>query len=678
MDSATTAGRGVGPTVRSSLLPRARRHGVGSAAVVLSIALCASALPASAVPPASALPASAHAPGSSAGRVVLTQSGALTRASAPMAGSDRIAALQRDIRRAQAQLDATAARVSTLTARRDLLAADLKAAGDRAARAKADLAAARKEVTATGPALASARPAHDAAGATQKSARAQYDAAQSAMTRTQARLDELTAAADKAAGGVERAAAAAEKAGSGSGNWQQVFTTWQMAAVVDRAAHARMLLVEDRAADSFVSLQEAEAALTKADFTEAEAAKALAQAETARASASARVVTLTQERDAATAAVVGLTKDAATVSAALDRASALSGKLTTRLAGLRKKVADLEGNLAGGTSVSRASVVGGSATAPVATAARSTAGTGHVASGVATAAAPPMSGPVRPRAAAVRAKVGKEAWRESGEVVRVLDGDTFDMTSEGKVIRVRVTGIQAPESKWCGGKEARKALQAVLPKGTTVRLASIKAKSGNAPTGVWRVKRTVHVKVGEEWVNLAPPLLAKGLVFPFPFIGEDAHNDEYLALGWKASEAGLGLYDSTACGASKVAGEQLRLEVVSDGPGPANADAEFVMVFNGSTRDIDLSRWMVQDTSPLNAFFFPKGARVRADDFVVVFSGKGTRGVAPDGSKDDRFFYAGTGMRWNNDTADIAFLFDNTGKDKTGNLRSWLIITPGS
>jgi endonuclease YncB( thermonuclease family) len=595
-----------------------------------------------------------------------------------MAGSDRIAALQRDIRRVQAQLDATAARVSTLTARRDLLAAELKAAGDRAARARADLAAARKEVTATGPALASARPAHDAAGARQKSARAQYDAAQSAMTRAQARLDELTAAADKAAGEVRRAAAAAQKAGSGSASGQQIFTTWQMEAVVDRAAHARMLLVEDSAADSFVSLQEAEAALTKADFSEAEAAKALEQAQAARASASARVTTLTQERDAARAAVAGLTKDSATVSAALDRASALSGKLTTRLAGLRKKVADLEGNLASGVSVSRSSVVAGHVSVPVVTAAGITSDRVRPASArVTMVTGPPASGPVRPRAAAVPAKTGKEAWRESGQVVRVLDGDTFDMTSDGKVIRVRLTGIQAPESKWCGGKEARKALKAVLPKGTTVRLASIKEKSGNAPTGVWRVKRTAHVKVGEDWVDIAPPLLAKGLVFPFPFIGEDAHNDEYLALGWKASEAGLGLYDATACGASRAAGEQLRLEVVEDGPGPA-ADSEFVMVFNGSKKDISLSRWMVQDTSPLNAFFFPKGARVRADDYVVVFSGSGTRGVAPDGTKDERFFYAGTGNRWNNDSADIAFLFDSTGKDKTGNLRSWLIVAPGS
>lgn len=279
---------------------------------------------------------------------------------------------------------------------------------------------------------------------------------------------------------------------------------------------------------------------------------------------------------------------------------------------------------------------------------------------------------------AAQARSGKERWRESGRVVRVLDGDTFDMRTKSGVVRVRVNGIQAPESSWCGGKEAKEALKDILPKGTRVRLASIKASSGNAPGGVWRLKRTVHVKSGGQWVDIAPSLLERGLVFPFPFIGEKAHNNEYLAIGWRASQYEVGLYDPTFCGEAGDPQQRLRLEVLADGPDDDGADGEFVMVFNGSDRDIDLSGWMVQDTSPLNAFFFPKGAKVRADDYVVVFSAKGRRGRAPDGSRDSRFFYAGTGARWNNDTADIAFLFDDTGKDKTGNLRAWLILTPGA
>jgi endonuclease YncB( thermonuclease family) len=271
-----------------------------------------------------------------------------------------------------------------------------------------------------------------------------------------------------------------------------------------------------------------------------------------------------------------------------------------------------------------------------------------------------------------------EHWRESGSVVRVLDGDTFDMRTAAGVVRVRINSIQAPETTWCGGAEATAALQKILRPGTEVRLASVKQASGNAPYGVWRLKRTVHVKVDGEWVDIAPDLLNRGIVFPFPFIGEDAHNDEYLGISTKAKAQGLGLYDPQRCGSSESADQRVMLEVVADGPGPDTAESEFVMVFNGSDHDIDLTGWMVQDSSPLNAYFFPEGSTLPADDYVVVFSSSGRRGVAPDGSKDDRYHYAGTGMRWNNDTTDIALLFDDAGKDRTGNLRDWLILTPGS
>ena len=275
------------------------------------------------------------------------------------------------------------------------------------------------------------------------------------------------------------------------------------------------------------------------------------------------------------------------------------------------------------------------------------------------------------------ARSDKESWQESGKVVRVLDGDTFDMAVDGGTVRVRINGIQAPESTWCGGAEARAALQEIIPPGSEVRLAAVKQQSGNSPYGVWRLKRTVHAKVDGKWVDVAPELLSRGTVFPFPFVGEDAHNDEYLALGTQASEQRLGLYDPEHCGVSDSADQRVLLEVVADGPGPDTAGSEFVMIFNGSDRDIDLTDWMVQDSSPLNAFFFPKGSVLRADDYVVVHSSSGTHGTAPDGSEDDRSFYADTGMRWNNETTDIAFLFDDTGEDRTGNLRDWLILTPG-
>ena len=227
-------------------------------------------------------------------------------------------------------------------------------------------------------------------------------------------------------------------------------------------------------------------------------------------------------------------------------------------------------------------------------------------------------------------------------------------------------------------QEARRALAELLPEGRQVRLASVKRSSGNAPLGVWRLKRTVHVERNGEWVDVAPSLLTRGLVFPFPFIGEDAHNDQYMALGLTAHEQRVGLHDPSFCGSSPNADQRVELEVVADGPGRDTAASEFVMVFNGSDTDIELTGWMVQDTSPLNAYFFPKGSVVRADDYVVVYSSSGKRGIAPDGSRDDRYFYAGTGMRWNNGTTDIALLFDDAGDEDTGNLRDWLVLTPDS
>ena len=165
-------------------------------------------------------------------------------------------------------------------------------------------------------------------------------------------------------------------------------------------------------------------------------------------------------------------------------------------------------------------------------------------------------------------------------------------------------------------------------------------------------------------------------VFPFPFIGETTHNSQYLATAETATRARIGLYDPNRCGDSWKPRERLKLEVVTGAPGrDFGANSEFVMVFNGSDRDVGLSGWMVQDTSPLNAYFFPRGAVVRANDYVVVFSGTGKRGVAPGGSKDPRVFYSGIGHMWNDDVTEIAFLFDNAGSAQTGNLRDWLVVS---
>ncbi|EJD3148829.1 thermonuclease family protein [Salmonella enterica] len=55
--------------------------------------------------------------------------------------------------------------------------------------------------------------------------------------------------------------------------------------------------------------------------------------------------------------------------------------------------------------------------------------------------------------------VSLPAWADfNGEVVRVLDGDTIDVLTDNKQVRVRLVGIDAPEKQQAFGQRARQYL----------------------------------------------------------------------------------------------------------------------------------------------------------------------------------------------------------------------------
>jgi endonuclease YncB( thermonuclease family) len=76
--------------------------------------------------------------------------------------------------------------------------------------------------------------------------------------------------------------------------------------------------------------------------------------------------------------------------------------------------------------------------------------------------APPCDGDRPPR----------DAW--SAVVLRVVDGDTVDLLAGGRSVRVRLIGVDAPET-WprrdCLGAEAARRLRGLLPRGSPVRAA---------------------------------------------------------------------------------------------------------------------------------------------------------------------------------------------------------------
>ena len=66
--------------------------------------------------------------------------------------------------------------------------------------------------------------------------------------------------------------------------------------------------------------------------------------------------------------------------------------------------------------------------------------------------------------------------RDRARVVRVVDGDTYDVRlSGGRKVRVRVLGIDTPEvygGTQCGGRQASARAKRLLPRGTKVLLTS--------------------------------------------------------------------------------------------------------------------------------------------------------------------------------------------------------------
>ena len=133
------------------------------------------------------------------------------------------------------------------------------------------------------------------------------------------------------------------------------------------------------------------------------------------------------------------------------------------------------------------------------------------------------------------------------EVVRVVDGDTLVVEIAGAEERVRLIGIDTPESVDprspvdCFGHEASAATKALLPAGTEVRLV----RDVEARDRYDRLLAYVYRVEDDTFVNLA--LAEQGFAEVATFPPNVAHTDDLVAAVARAREEGVGLW--SACGA---------------------------------------------------------------------------------------------------------------------------------
>ena len=151
---------------------------------------------------------------------------------------------------------------------------------------------------------------------------------------------------------------------------------------------------------------------------------------------------------------------------------------------------------------------------------------------------------------ALRAGATEQAGAEAGmaEVVRVVDGDTIVVRIDGQEEKVRLIGINTPESVdprkpvECFGKDASKHAAELLPEGTAVRLV----RDVEARDRYQRLLAYVYRADDGLFVNLAQ--VTDGFAEPATYPPNVAHVDEFAAAARTARDRNIGLW--AACPAS--------------------------------------------------------------------------------------------------------------------------------
>lgn len=182
-------------------------------------------------------------------------------------------------------------------------------------------------------------------------------------------------------------------------------------------------------------------------------------------------------------------------------------------------------------------------------------------------------------------------------VVRVIDGDTIDVSIGGVVYPVRYIGMDTPEKGQPGHAEA-KAINEKLVAGKTVQLV----KDVSERDRYDRLLRYVYV--GELFVNAE--LVKRGYAQPATYPPDVRHADEFVRWAQEAREAELGLWAPEPTPAVPAgAGEVRIVRIYYDGQkGRAEPD-EYAEIKNVGDAPVSIAGWRLNADDAGQDFWFP-------------------------------------------------------------------------
>jgi len=132
----------------------------------------------------------------------------------------------------------------------------------------------------------------------------------------------------------------------------------------------------------------------------------------------------------------------------------------------------------------------------------------------------------------------------SATMERVVDGDTIDIAIGGNTERVRLIGINTPETKHptkgmeCFGPEASAYTEQLLPKGTKLRVE----RDIEARDKYGRLLLYVYIENSNVFVNL--DLVLQGYARPMVFEPNTAHKADFAQAATQAELRNVGLWQA--------------------------------------------------------------------------------------------------------------------------------------
>ncbi len=230
----------------------------------------------------------------------------------------------------------------------------------------------------------------------------------------------------------------------------------------------------------------------------------------------------------------------------------------------------------------------------------------------------------------------------------VTDGDTVRVAfMNGAVEKVRLIGINTPETGECLAAEATEALTTLLTGQEFTMATDVSNRD--------RYDRLLRYLWLDDGTLVNESLVADGFALARDYPPDSQYVDRFAAAQQRAEAATIGLWASDACGPPAGSGLQI-ISIEFDAPGDdrENLNGEWVEIANTGATAESMTSWVLKDESASHRYTFPAGFVLDPGSTVTVHTGCGADTATT------LYWCNDKGAVWNN-SGDTAFLLDPTG-----------------